>query len=96
MRQRRKPTNWFLVVVLLLLIAGMVYVDRVVVPTIPPPFVPTSTATRNPESYVTEAQGLFDQGKLLDAIDTYNQAIRIKPNDPTLYVALAQIQIFAG
>jgi tetratricopeptide (TPR) repeat protein len=96
MRQRRKPTNWFLVVVLLLLIAIMVYIDRVVVPSVPLPFVPTVTATRDPESYITEAEGLFAQGKLLKAIDTYNDAIRIKPDDPTFYIAQARVQILAG
>ncbi len=96
MRQRRKPVNWFMVIVLLLLISGMVYVDRVVVPTIPPPFLPTPTSTRDPESYVTEANDLFTQGKLIDSIDAYNNAIRIKPNDATIYVALARVQILAG
>ncbi len=96
MRQRRKPTNWFLVIVLLLLIAGMVYVDKVAA-TIAPTFtLTTSTPTRDPESYVTEADGLAAQGKFLKAIDTYNEAIRIKPDDPNLYVSLAQAQILAG
>ncbi len=96
MRQRRKPINWFLVIVLLLLITGMVYVDKVVVPTVPPPFAASLTPTRDPESYVTEAQDLVSQGKLLKAIDSYNEAIRIKPNDATLYTALARIQILSG
>jgi tetratricopeptide (TPR) repeat protein len=96
MTRKRRPINWFLVIILLLLIAIVTYIDRVIVPTIPPPFIPTSTATREPEAYVTEAQGLFDQGKLLQAIDVYNQAIRAKPDDPTIYIALARVQIFAG
>jgi tetratricopeptide (TPR) repeat protein len=96
MRQRRKPTNWFLVIFLAVLIAVVAYLDRYVVPTVQPPFVPTPTATRNPESYVTEAKGLFDQGKLSQAIDTYNQAISASPSDPSLYTALAQVQVFAG
>jgi len=96
MRQRRKPTNWFLVIFLVVLIAVVVYLDRYVVPTVQPPFVPTPTATRNPESYVTEAEGLFTQGKLSQAIDIYNEAISIKPSDSSLYIALAQVQVFAG
>ncbi|MGD0612403.1 MAG: tetratricopeptide repeat protein [Anaerolineales bacterium] len=96
MRQRRKPTNWFLVIFLALLIAVVVYLDRFVVPTVQPPFMPTPTATRNPESYATEANGLFTQGKLSQAIDVYNEAISINPSDPSLYIALAQVQAFAG
>jgi tetratricopeptide (TPR) repeat protein len=96
MRQRRKPTNWFLIILLLLLIAGMVYFDRFVVPPLQQYILPTPTPTRDPESYLTEADGLFNQGKFSKAIDTYTEAIRISPSDPTIYVALARVQIFAG
>jgi len=96
MRRQRPKINWFLVVLVVILIAIVTYVDRFVLPTAQTPFVPTPTATREAESYVTEAENLFDQGKLLEAIDTYREAIRIKPNDPSLYIALARVQIFAG
>ena len=96
MRHRRPRINWFLVIIVIILIAIVAYVDRFVLPTAQTPFLPTPTATREPESYVTEAEKLFDQGKLLQAIDTYNEAIRIKPDDPAVYVALARVQVFAG
>ncbi|NOY98527.1 MAG: tetratricopeptide repeat protein [Chloroflexi bacterium] len=96
MNRRRRRVNWFWVTILIMLIAVGVYLDRVVVPTIPPPFVPTATPTRDPESFVTEAETLFEQGKLLASIDTYKQAIRARPDDPTTYVALARVQVFAG
>jgi tetratricopeptide (TPR) repeat protein len=96
MRQRRPKINWFLVVVVLLLIGGVTYIDRFILPTAQTPFLPTLTATRDPESYATEAAALFDQGKLLQSIDTYMEAIRIQPEDPALYLAVARVQIFAG
>ena len=80
----------------IILIVIVTYIDRFVLPTAQAPFMPTPTTTREPESYVTEAEGLFDQGKLLQAIDTYTEAIRIKPDDPAIYIALARVQIFAG
>ncbi|RME89356.1 MAG: tetratricopeptide repeat protein, partial [Anaerolineae bacterium] len=49
-----------------------------------------------PESYLTEAEALFEQGKLLQAIDVYKEAIRVRPDDPTIHVALARVQVFAG
>jgi len=70
--------------------------DRVIVPTIPQPFVPTPTPTRDPESYVVEAEALFDEGKLLQAIETYTKAIEAAKNDPTLFIARARVQIYAG
>ncbi len=96
MRRRRPRINWFLVIVLVILIAIVAYVDRFVLPNAQTPFSPTPTVTRDPESYVTEAESLFTEGKLLQSIDTYMQAIRIKPDDPALYIALARVQIFAG
>jgi tetratricopeptide (TPR) repeat protein len=96
LRQRRPKINWFLVILIVILIALVTYVDRFVLPTAQTPFMPTPTVTRDPESYVTEAEGLFAEGKLLQSIDTYMNAIRITPNDPALYIALARVQIFAG
>jgi tetratricopeptide (TPR) repeat protein len=96
MRQRRPRINWFLVVVVVILIAIVTYVDRFILPTAQTPFMATLTATRDPESYVTDAENLFAEGKLPQAIDTYMEAIRIKPDDPAIYIALARVQVFAG
>ena len=96
MRRRRPKINWFLVVVVIILIAIVTYVDRFVLPTAMTPLMPTPTITRAPKSYVTEAESLFTEGKLLQSIDTYMEAIRISPSDPALYIALARVQIFAG
>ncbi len=96
MNYKRTHVNWFRIIVLALLVAFGYYFNRVIVPTIPPPFVPTPTATRAPESYVVEAQGLFDQGKLLQSIDMYKQAIQADPYSDIVYVAMARVQVFAG
>jgi tetratricopeptide (TPR) repeat protein len=96
MTRKHYKVNWFLVTILLILIAMGAYVDRVIVPNIPPPFVPTATPTRSPESFVVEAETLFTDGKLLQAIDFYQQAVRANPNDDAVYVAMARVQVFAG
>jgi tetratricopeptide (TPR) repeat protein len=96
MNRRRKRPNWFRIILLLLLIAAGIYLDRVIIPTVPQPFVPTATPTRDPESYAAEAQTLFDEGKLLQSIDTYTGAIQQKPDDPTLFIARARAQIYSG
>lgn len=96
MRQRRPRFNWFLIVVVVILIAIVTYIDRFILPTAQTPFVATLTATRDPESYVTDAEGLFAEGKLLQSIDAYLEAIRIKPDAPSIYIALARVQVFAG
>jgi len=88
--------NWFVVILLSLLAIIGAYVDRFIVPEIPSPFIPTPTATRPPESFISEAQGMFQDGKLLQAIDLYKEATRSNPNDDAIYVAMAQVQVFAG
>lgn len=95
-RRRQKHFNWFRIILLCLLIAGGLYLDRYIIPATPSPFEPTATATRPAESYVTEAQALFAQGKLTQAIQAYEQAIAIKPDDPANYVELARVQVYAG
>jgi tetratricopeptide (TPR) repeat protein len=96
MTRRRRRSNPFRVAVLTLLVAAAIYINQMVVPNIPPPFVPTPTPTRAPESYLTEAQQYFSEGKLLQAIEAYQQVIRLQPDNPATYVALARVQVFAG
>jgi tetratricopeptide (TPR) repeat protein len=96
MNRRRQHFNWFRIILLTLLIAGGLYLDKFIIPSVPQVGVPSPTATRPPESYVTEAQQLFQEGKLNAAIQAYQQAIVAKPNDATIYVALAEVQVFAG
>jgi tetratricopeptide (TPR) repeat protein len=96
MRKKRKRSNPLVVVFLLLLVAGAVYVNQVIVPDVPPLFIPTPTPTRDPESYITEAEALFNEGKLSQAIASYELAVRAKPDDPAVYIALARAQMFAG
>jgi tetratricopeptide (TPR) repeat protein len=96
MNRRRKRPNWFRITILLLLIAAGIYLDREIIPSVPQPFVPTATPTRDPESYVIEAETLFNEGKLVQSIDTYTGAIQHQPDDPTLFIARARTQIYAG
>ncbi len=96
MNRRRTRPNWFRIILLCLLVLGASYVNRFVIATQPSPFVATPTPTRSPESFITEAEEYFKQGKLIPAIAAYQQAIISNPDDPAVYVALAQTQVFAG
>ncbi len=96
MNKRRQPIHWFRIILLTLLIGAGLYFDKYIVPTVPKFGVPTPSATRPPESYITEAQSLFQQGKLTQAIQAYEQSISVQPNDATTYINLAEVQVFAG
>ena len=96
MRKKRPRVNWFLVIILVVLILMVSYINRFVIPTVESPFIPTATATRQPESYFAEAEEYVAAGKFIQAIDSYLEAILIDPDNASLYIALARAQIFAG
>ncbi|MEW6402680.1 MAG: tetratricopeptide repeat protein [Chloroflexota bacterium] len=96
MNRKRSRPNWFRIALLSLLVLAGAYVDRFVIATVPPVGVPTPTVTRAPESFVTEAEELFKNGKLLDSIEAYEQAIAADPDSPGIYISLARVQVFAG
>ncbi len=96
MNRRRTRPNWFRIILLCLLVLGGSYVNRFIIPNQPQFGVPSPTPTRSPESFVTEAEEYFKQGKLIPAIASYQQAISSNPDDPAVYVALARVQVFAG
>ncbi len=96
MNKRRQPIHWFRIILLTLLIGVGLYLDKYIIPSVPKFGVPTPTATRPPESFITEARNLFQAGKLSQSIQAYEQAVVAEPNDPTIYISLAEVQVFAG
>lgn len=96
MRQKRRRVNWFLVAVLVVLILIVSYLNRFVIPTVESPFAPSPTPTRDPESYLVEAEALVAEGKFLPAIDLYTEAILLAPDNVALYIDIARAQVFAG
>jgi tetratricopeptide (TPR) repeat protein len=93
-RKRGRRTHWGRAAVLAAAIGGLLYFNQYVVPTIPPPFLPTPTATRSPISYAEEAEAQFAAGRLPDAIAAYQEAIRADPRNVDYHVALARLQVY--
>lgn len=96
MQKRRKPVNWFRIIMLVALIGAAFYFERLIVPTIPVPGVMTPTPTRNPESYLAEGEQLAREGKLAQAIEAYQAALLANPSDAATYLTLARNQVFLG
>jgi tetratricopeptide (TPR) repeat protein len=94
--RRKKPVNPFRIFVLSILVAGAIYVNQVVVPTTHPLFIPTPTATRSPESYISEAEDYLTNGKMNQAMQSYEKAIQADPTNPSNYINLARLQVYAG
>lgn len=96
MSRRKKRSSPLRILVLLALVAGALYVNRVVVPATPPLFIPTQTATRSPESFLNDAQSLIQKGKINQAIETYKEAVKADPRNPAVYITLARWQVLYG
>jgi tetratricopeptide (TPR) repeat protein len=96
MNRRTRRSNPWSVIFLLVLIGGVVYINQVVVPYVPPLFINTPTATRPPESFVVVAQTLEQQGKYNQAILAYQDAIQADPKNPSNFISLARLQIYTG
>ena len=96
MKNRRQRINPLRILILIVLIGAGIYINQVVVPTVPPPFIPTPTATRSPELYVTDAVQLVSEGKLFQAVESYKKAVAADPTNAGNYVALSRQQIYLG
>lgn len=98
MTRRRKPINYFNLLVLTVLVVISLYLAPFVT-TVETPWNPTPTPTRPPESFVTEAEQFFAQGKVNQAIQSYQQAIAAAPNNPgnvVIYINIARAQVWSG
>jgi len=95
-RKRRRRSNPWRILMLILFIAAAVYINQIVIPSTPPLFIPTATPTISPESFVNEAEAFYSEGKLGQAIESYEKAIFADPSNSANYVALSRVQILAG
>jgi tetratricopeptide (TPR) repeat protein len=96
MNRRTRRSNPWRVLLLAALVVAAFYLTRFKLPEVAESFVPTPTPTTSAESFANEADNLFNTGKLLPAIDAYQQSIRSDPKNKANFVALARAQIFAG
>jgi len=96
MSHKRQRSSPYRVLILLLVIAALVYANKVIVPVLPSYFGPTPTPTLPPESFITNAQNLVSQGKLTMAITAYKQAIDADPKNPANYIELCKLEIYTG
>jgi tetratricopeptide (TPR) repeat protein len=96
MNKRKRRGNPIRILLLVILIGVGIYVNQVVIADVPPLFIPTPTPTRAPESFVTDAQALENEGKLSQAIEAYRQAILADSTNTGNYISLARLLIYLG
>jgi tetratricopeptide (TPR) repeat protein len=96
----RRERRWYssplaIFILLSLILSGLLVNQSYNRQEIKPLFLPTSTPTRVPISYASEAETHFQAGNLDAAIASYQQAIAIDPNDGRLYAELARILTYS-
>ncbi|MCB2209486.1 hypothetical protein KQH62_01215 [bacterium] len=96
MNKRRRRSNPWLIAFLLLAIGFFIYFNIYVIPTVPAPFVPTPTATRDPQSFAQEADAYTAEGQTSLAKESYTQAIKADPQNVSNYLSLARLQLYDG
>ena len=96
MNKRRQRANPWLIAMLVGAIGFFIYINTNVIPAMPPPFVPTPTATRDPQSYTEEAESYLAEGRIGMAKESYEVAIKANPQEISNYLNLAKLQIYGG
>src|SRR5512145_3147945 len=104
-RPREKKRGPLLTLVLYLLLTCMLAVFGLLIgiyvgyfnietTTLAKQFEPTPTPTRPAVLYVGDGDAYFAQGKLKEAIDAYEQAIRVDPSNDVPYMRQSRLLIF--
>lgn len=96
MNKRKHRSNPWLIGFLALAIGFFIYINTNVIPAMPPPFVPTPTPTRDPESYTEEAESYLAEGRIGMAKASYEAAIQANPQEISNYLNLAKLQLYGG
>jgi len=95
-RKRRRSSPLRVMFLLMLISAGIYVYALIQQEQVENPFIPTPTPTRSALSYAAEAEELYLQGKLTEAIVAYEQAITLEPDDVLLYIPLARLLVLEG
>jgi len=102
-RPIKRRSNWFRVWLWIGLLLGAIwFLLQVNRGQVKPLFQPTLTPTRAAQSYILEAQALFNAGKLddpnsdQDAIGAYQMAVLVEPTNAAVWAELARIQNYSS
>lgn len=92
----RRSRPWRVAALLALIGGGILLTRLVEAKRVKPLFLPPPTPTRTAFSYQEEGEAQFSAGKLEKAIEAYQQAARLEPDDAELWAKLARIQTYSS
>lgn len=94
--KQRRNNPLFGLVLLGLLMASMFVLKGIMTEQIKSPFLPTPIPTRSASSYALEGDSHFQAGSLEKAIEVYQNAVTLDPNNINLRSELARIQVYSS
>jgi len=96
-RNPRGSSNPYFIMAILLVVVALIAVVRAFAQgEIWPPFIPTPTPTRTVNSFVIEGDTHFEAGNLDKAITSYQQALVLEPNNAHIRANLATIMVYSS
>jgi len=96
LRQKQRNDPYRVLILLALLLAALFVLREFRSGAIEPPFQATPTPTRSVVSFEQEAETYFQIGDLNKAIESYQRAIEVQPQNQQLYAELARIQTYSS
>jgi len=87
---------WRIIILVVFIAAGVLVLQLEQSGQVQPLFLPTPTPTRTAETFAEEGMAHFSAGDLDRAIQAYQQATLLNPNDAVLWADLARIQVYSS
>ncbi|MBN2556627.1 MAG: tetratricopeptide repeat protein [Anaerolineales bacterium] len=92
--ERNNP--WRIIILVVFIAAGVLLLQLEQSGQVQPLFLPTPTPTRTAQTFAEEGMAHFSAGDLDRAIQAYQQATLLNPNDAVLWADLARIQVYSS
>ncbi|MEJ2552309.1 MAG: tetratricopeptide repeat protein [Anaerolineales bacterium] len=95
-REDNKSNPWRMLLYILLIAGGLTLAHMLQVGQVQPLFLPSPTPTRTAASNAEEALAHFSAGNLQGAINAYEKATELEPQNADLWAQLARVQTYSS
>ena len=94
--RKQGPNIYRLFFLIVMILGGVWLIRKVDQGEVKPLFLPTPTPTRYAESFSMEGDAQFTAGDMNAAIEAYQEAVRVDPNNSEVWAKLARIQTYSS